>query len=69
MSTVAPQLQIGTVVSLTSIRLGLASAQATVTRLNVLSISESFFCETVGGEQYAFFGDEIEECTTIISQP
>ena len=69
MSTIAPQLQIGTVVSISSARLSLTSVQATVTRLNVLSITDSFFCETSTGEQYAFFGDEVDDCTTIISQP
>lgn len=69
MSTIAPQLQLGTVVSITSTRLNLTSVQATVTRLNVLSIHDSFFCETSAGERYAFFGDEVDECTTIISQP
>lgn len=69
MSTIAPQLQIGTVVSISSARLNLTSVQATVTRLNVLSITDSFFCETLTGEQYAFFGDEVDDCTTIISQP
>ena len=69
MSTIAPQLQIGTIVVISSTRLNLTGVQATVTRLNVLSIADSFFCETSDGEQYAFFGDEIDECTTIISQP
>ena len=69
MSTIAPQLRIGTVVSISSTRLNLTNVQATVTRLNVLSISDSFFCQTLAGEQYAFFGDEVDECTTIISHP
>lgn len=69
MSTVATQLQIGTVVSVTNSRLGLTRVQATVTKLNVLSIPYSFFCETSTGDHYAFFGDEVNECTTIISQP
>ena len=69
MSTIAPQLQIGTIVVIYSTRLNLTGVQATVTRLNVLSVLDSFFCETSDGEQYAFFGDEIDECTTIISQP
>ena len=67
MSTVASQLKVGSVVSITSSRLGLTSVQATVTRVNVMSIPESFFCETSAGEHYAFFGDEVNECTTIIS--
>jgi hypothetical protein len=69
MSTIAPQLKIGTGVSISSTRLNLAGVQATVTRLNVLSVPDSLFCETSDGEQYGFFGDEIDECITIISQP
>ena len=60
MSIVVPQLQIGTVVRISSIRLGLTNVHATVTRLNVLSIADSFFCETSDGKQFAFFGDEVE---------
>ena len=69
MSTIDPQLQVGTVISLSSTALNLTDVQAMVTRLNVLSIHDSFFCETTTGEQYAFFGDDVDECTTIISQP
>lgn len=69
MSTVVPQLQIGTIVRISSNRLGLTNVRATVTRLNVLSIADSFFCETSDGQQYAFFGDEVDECTTVVAQP
>lgn len=69
MSPIIPQLRIGTVISVNSSKLELVNQQATVSRLNVMSIPLSLFCITADGIRYAFFGDEIDECISILSQP
>ena len=46
---VIAQLRIGTVVSLTSTKLGLSGTQATVTGLDIMSVDASFSCETADG--------------------
>ena len=69
MSTMIPQLKIGTVISVNSSKLEVVNQQATVIRLNIMSIPLSLFCITADGTRYAFFGDEIDECISIVSQP
>jgi hypothetical protein len=66
---VIAQLRIGTVVSLTSTKLGLSGTQATVTGLDIMSIDVSFSCETADGRLFALFGDDVETSTTVVSQP
>ena len=64
-----PKLKIGTVINANCSKLELVDQQATVIKLNVMSIPISFFCTTADGKRYAFFGDEIDECISIVSQP
>ena len=69
MGTIISQLKIGTVISVSSTKLEVMNKQATVSRLNIMSIPLSLFCTTADGRRYAFFGDEIDECISIVSQP
>lgn len=67
--SVVDSLVVGTVVSITSARLSLSNVTATVDKVRILGVRRSFSCVGADGQKYAFFGDETEQCVTIVSQP
>ena len=69
MSSVAAQLRVGTVVSITCARLNLTAVTATVTRSGLLGTSSGVQVITGDNTLYAFFGAEVEQSITIVSQP